>query len=112
MNVCAKLFSTNKEGFYEASETLLEHLNFKIEETHKKIAVTCFKAFMTIDLLYILDVLDVCLLTFDLVTGSIIESSNGPKGREHPFEIDEGRPDPAPLSCGLIASLWQAKGSR
>jgi len=103
VNVCAKLFCTNIESFYEASETLLEHLHLKVEEADKEIAVTGFKTFVTIDLLYILDVLDVCLLTFDLVTGSIIESSNGPKGREHPFEIDEGRPDPAPLSCGLFA---------
>jgi hypothetical protein len=103
VNVCAKLFSTNKERFNEASETLLEHLHFKIEETHKEIAVTGFKAFVTIDLLDVLDVLYVCLLTFDLVTGSIIESCYGPKGREHPFKIYEGRPDPAPLSCGLLA---------
>jgi hypothetical protein len=74
VNVCAKLFSTNKERFYEASETLLEHLHFKIEETHKEIAVTGFKAFVTVDLLDVLDVLDICLLTFDLVTGSITES--------------------------------------
>ena len=103
MNVCAKLFSTNKERFNEASETLLEHLHFKIEETHKEIAVTGFKAFVTIDLFDVLNVLDICLLTFDLVPCSIIESGNGSKRREHPFEIDESRPDPAPLSCGLLA---------
>ena len=81
----------------------MEHLHFKIEETHKEIAVTGFKAFVTIDLFDVLNVLDICLLTFDLVTGSIIESGNGSKRREHPFEIDESRPDPAPLSCGLLA---------
>jgi hypothetical protein len=103
VNVCAKLLSTNIESFYEASETLLEHLNFKVEEADKEIAVTGFKTFVTVDLLNVLDVFDVCLLAFDLETGSIIESGNSPKGREHPFEINEGWSDSAPLSCGLLA---------
>ncbi len=58
---------------------------------------------MTVDLLDVLDILDVCLLRFDLITGSIIESSNSPKGREHPLEIDESRTNPASLCCGLFA---------
>ena len=103
MNVCAKLFCTNKEGFNEAGETLLEHLHLKIEETNQEITITGLEAFVTVDLLDVLDVLDVGLLTFDLVTGSIIESGNCPKGREHPFEIYESRTNPASLGCGLFA---------
>jgi hypothetical protein len=103
VNVCAKLFSTNKEGFYEACETLLEHLHLKVEETHEEIAITGFKAFVTVDLLYVLDVLYVCLLAFDLVASSIIESGNGPKCREHPFEIDVSGTNPPSLCCGLFA---------
>lgn len=34
MNICAKLFCTNKEGFYEASKTLLEHIHLKVEEAN------------------------------------------------------------------------------
>ena len=78
MNVSAKLFSTNKEGFYEASETLLEHLHLKVEEANEEIAITGFKAFVSVDFLDVLNVLDVCLLAFDLVTGGIIESGNCP----------------------------------
>ena len=103
MNVCAKLFVTNIEGFYEASEALLEHLHLKVEEAHEEIAITGFKAFVTVDLLDVLDVLYVCLLAFYLEAGSIIESGNCPKGREHPFEIDISRTDPASLCCGLFA---------
>ena len=103
MNVCAKLFSTNKKSFYEASETLLEHLHLKVEETYKKIAITGLKTFVTVDFLDVLDVLYICLLAFDLVTGSIIESCNCSKGREHPFEIDVSWTNPASLCCGLFA---------
>jgi hypothetical protein len=58
---------------------------------------------MSVYLLNVLNVLYVCLLAFDLVTGGIIESGNCPKGREHPFEIDISRTDPASLCCGLFA---------
>lgn len=61
----------------------------EVIEADQEIAIACLEGVTSVELLNPFHILDIDLLTLDLVSNSVVEGSDGREGGEHPLEIYE-----------------------
>lgn len=83
----SKIILAKCKRFKKAGKRLLKLILLMIVKPHKKIGISSLQTSITMKFFYILDISSVSLLTRNLVSYSLVESSNKTKCREPPFQL-------------------------